>query len=131
VPEFSPPAGPRRVLLVEDDDDCRELLATLLNHWGFSAVVAADGPAGLQRATAGGLDAVVVDLSLPGFGGLELARRVREWEAGSPGRGRLVLVALTGHVSSSDRRAAEQAGFDRFLAKPAEPRQLARLLAAG
>jgi CheY-like chemotaxis protein len=67
---------------------------------------------------------VLVDLGLPGIDGYAVARAVRA----APGGDAILLVAVTGYGSVSDRRRAEDAGFDAHLTKPVSPRELAEIL---
>lgn len=115
---------PMRVVVVEDSADIRELVTELLRQEGHVVEVAKDGPAGLEAILTTEPDIAFVDLGLPGFDGLELARRARE--AGSPVR----LVAVTGYGQPEDRRRAEAAGFDEHLTKPVARAELRRALAA-
>jgi CheY-like chemotaxis protein len=116
--------GPQRVLLVEDDEDGRANLGLLLRLWGYQVEAAADGPEGVQKALASRPEAAVIDLGLPGLDGYQVARQVRE----RLGR-RVRLIALTGFGRVSDRRQAEEAGFDACLIKPVNSCELTRALA--
>ena len=118
-------AGPREVLLVEDNEDARETLRLLLEARGHRVSVAADGPQGLEMARAGQYDAALVDIGLPGLDGYQVARRIREARAG----GMPYLVALTGYGQDEDRRRALEAGFDAHLVKPVDPERLDAVLA--
>jgi signal transduction histidine kinase len=102
----------RRIVLVEDNADIRELFAELLQRSGHEVCVADDGPKGLEQVLAFAPDVAFVDVGLPGFDGFELARRVRA--NGS----RVRLVALTGYGQAEDKRRAAEAGFDEHLVKP-------------
>jgi signal transduction histidine kinase len=102
----------RRIVLVEDNADIRELFAELLERSGHEVSVAEDGPKGLQQVLAFAPDVAFVDVGLPGFDGFELARRARA--NGS----RVRLVALTGYGQAEDKRRAAEAGFDEHLVKP-------------
>jgi CheY-like chemotaxis protein len=106
----------RRILVVEDNTDAREMLRHLLNLAGHEVHEAADGPTGLGAALRVRPDIALVDVGLPGFDGYELARRVRG-SAGPP----IYLVALTGYGQPDDRRRAVEAGFDAHLVKPVNP----------
>ena len=109
-------AGKRTVLLVEDDEDSREIYGTVLRHQGYRVVVAEDGEGGLSAAREHRPDAVVVDLGLPGMDGLEVVRRLREDAAA-----RVAILVLTVHDQPGDRAGAEAAGCDRYVVKPADP----------
>ena len=119
------PVGRRRVLVVEDQADCRESLRLLLEAEGFEVRVAAEGGDALGQALAWRPDAAVVDIGVPVLNGYEVARRVRA----RLGKG-VRLIALTGYAQDADRRRALEAGFDVFLAKPANARLLLLLLDA-
>ena len=106
----------RRILVVEDNTDAREMLRHLLNLAGHEVHEAADGPGGLEAALRLRPDVALVDVGLPGFDGYELARRVRS-SAGPF----IYLVALTGYGQPDDRRQAMEAGFDAHLVKPVNP----------
>ena len=102
----------RRIVLVEDNADSREVVAALLRMQGHEVTIAVDGPGGVAAIMDGNADVALVDIGLPGFDGIELARRVRAGDC------RLILIALTGYSSAEDRRKALDAGFDAFLVKP-------------
>jgi CheY-like chemotaxis protein len=113
----------RRVLVVEDNGDHRELLRTLLGANGHEVEVAADGHAGVTHALAFRPEVMLVDIGLPGLDGYEVARRVRA----ALGR-RVALVAVTGYGSSDVRRRALDAGFDEHLTKPVDVDTLRRTI---
>jgi DNA-binding response OmpR family regulator len=115
---------PARVLVVEDNADCRASLDALLGLKGFGVEVAADGPQGLAKALAGRPDAAVIDIGLPGLNGFEVARCVRA--ALGPG---VLLVALTAYDGEEYRARGLASGFDRYLVKPTDSAELVRLLA--
>jgi len=103
------------VLLVEDNDDARQVLADKLAAAGARVALAADGRAGLEAALAASPDIAIVDVGLPGLNGYDLARRLRA----VPATAHIGLIALTGYGQESDRRCALDAGFDRHFVKPA------------
>jgi CheY-like chemotaxis protein len=113
----------RRVLIVEDGDDARQIFHTLLGLWGWEVDEARDGPEAVTKALKQHPDVAVVDICLPGFDGYEVARRVK-----AALHGRIRLIALTVHDDPDDRRKADAAGFDHFVTKPADPQTFARLL---
>ena len=123
-PVSSPAADPpRRVLVVEDTDDAREMLCVLLTLAGHSVHEAGDGRTGIAVAAETGPDVALIDVGLPGLDGYEVARRIRA----TPGGASMRLIAMTGYGQSDDRRRALDAGFDAHLTKPV---QSERLLAA-
>jgi CheY-like chemotaxis protein len=117
---------PRRVLVVEDNEDSRLSLRELIRRLGHDVHEAADGVAGLESAVTLAPDLALIDIGLPGIDGYEVARRLREHPVGR----RLRLVALTGYGLPEDRERAMAAGFDLHLVKPVDPAALATLLAA-
>jgi CheY-like chemotaxis protein len=116
---------PCRVLVVEDNPDCRKTLCLLLTLNGFQVEQASDGQEGVRKALAWQPEAAVVDLGLPLLDGYEVARRLR-----AALDGRILLIALTGYCQPEDPNRAFAAGFDHHLIKPARPDDLVRLLQA-
>ncbi len=123
----SPPGeGRLRILIVEDNDDAREMLRTLLDLAGHETHEAADGLEGLRLATELKPQVALIDLGLPGLDGLELASRIRAM----PGTATMELVALTGYGQMQDRQRTRAAGFDQHVVKPVDPETLEKVLAA-
>jgi len=108
------PRGPL-VLLVEDDDVTRDVLAAELAGAGFMVLEADNGASAIEKALQFGPHAMVLDLMLPGIDGFKVARRLRTDDR-SKG---LVIVALTALVSKKSEELALSAGCDSFLSKPA------------
>jgi len=117
--------GPRRVVIVEDNDDMSAILCALLERGGHAVTTARDGAEGLASIIEERPDVAIVDIGLRGMDGYELARRVRA-ALGSA----LVLVAMTGHGRESDRLHALAAGFDAHMTKPVDIELVERMLAA-
>ena len=117
------PAIRRRVLIVEDNDDVRQMLRILLEHEGHEVFEAVDGTEGVRAASRVRPDLALVDLGLPILDGYEVARFIRRQDY-QPQR----LVALTGYGQAEDRERALRAGFDDHLVKPVDPDRLAELL---
>ena len=117
-----PPPG--RVLVVEDDERLAASIRRALAYDGHRVEVAADGPAGLAAAAAGGVDVVVLDLMLPGVDGLEVCRRIRA--AGDD----VAVLMVTARDGVPDRVTGLDAGADDYLVKPfAHEELLARVRA--
>lgn len=113
-----------RVLVADDFADTRKTLHLLLRSWGHEVREAADGAEALRLAEEFQPDVVLLDLAMPGSDGCAVARGLREQNPAS----RPLLVALTAHSGPDHVRAALEAGFDHFLAKPCEPGQIDFLL---
>ncbi|HXH81407.1 MAG TPA: response regulator, partial [Candidatus Tectomicrobia bacterium] len=121
----SPPVTvtPRRVLVVEDHDDGREMLVTTLRMYGHEVAAAATGGDAIALASGEAPQVVLVDIGLPDVDGYEVARRLREKFGPA-----LRLVALTGYGQPRDRARSQEAGFDAHLVKPVDPPKLAEAL---
>ncbi len=120
-----PPVTPRRILVVDDNVDAALTLAELLGLDGHETHVAHDGPSAVEAARRLCPDVAILDVGLPGFSGLEVARRLRE----EPSLAGLFLVALSGWVQPEDLVRSREAGFDHHLAKPVDVGTLVRLVA--
>jgi signal transduction histidine kinase len=104
------------VLLIEDNDDGREMMATMLGAYGYAVRQASDGLQGVHTAAATLPDVALIDIGLPGIDGYEVARRLRADEATQGIR----LIALTGYGQADDHRRVMEAGFDLHLVKPVQ-----------
>ncbi|MGH7314624.1 MAG: ATP-binding protein [Candidatus Rokuibacteriota bacterium] len=135
APACASPSGPalrapnrrRRILIVEDNDDAREMLRMALTLNGHEVHEAVDGTSGLAQAIALRPDVALIDVGLPGLDGYEVARRL----AAVKGRESMRLIAITGYGQAEDRRRALDAGFDAHVTKPVAPDRLAELIDAG
>ena len=110
------------ILIADDDYDNRTIAATALLAAGFRVVEAEDGQKALELALKEKPDLVLLDLSMPGLDGWEVARRIR---SGSPSPGPR-LVAFTAHAMQGAEEAAKRAGCDGFLTKPCRPMDIVR-----
>jgi signal transduction histidine kinase/ActR/RegA family two-component response regulator len=110
----TPALAPRRVLLVEDNDDAREMMAMLLETCGCQVLTAADGGAGIELAIAQLPDLALIDIGLAGADGYAVARELKR----DPRTRHIPLIALTGYGSERDREQALAAGFTRHFTKP-------------
>ena len=117
---------PLRAIIIDDDQDIRELTAELLVSHGHQVMTADDGPSGLELICEQRPDVALVDLGLPGLDGYALARAFRE----RCPDGKTRLVAMTGFGQDSDRRRARESGFDRHVVKPVDKAMLLAALAA-
>jgi two-component system CheB/CheR fusion protein len=114
----------RRVMIVDDHEEVRASVARLVRSWGHTVVIAGDGPGALSLAEAFQPDCAIVDISLPGMNGIDLARRLRQRFPPA----QLYLIALTGYAGADIREGCLAAGFDAHLVKPGEIAQLEKLL---
>ena len=127
-PPTPPPAPvrPRRILVVDDNVDAADSLATLLKLDGHEVEAVYGAVAALAAIDAHEPDVVLLDIGMPQMDGYEVARRIR----GRSAIRRMRLVALTGYGQDADLTRAEAAGFDAHLVKPADPDALAGVLKA-
>jgi CheY-like chemotaxis protein len=119
----------RCVLIVEDDDDSREMLGELVSSFGHRAVAASNAAEAIAHTREQRPDLALIDIGLPEIDGCELARRLRQVMLETPGI-RTRLVALTGYSDGSMRETAGAAGFDEYVVKPIMPDALEALLAS-
>ena len=110
----------KRILLVEDHEDNRNIYRTILEHYGYEVVLASDGQSGIRLAREAQPDLVLMDLSIPVVDGWE-ATRVLKRDASTRG---IPVIALSAHALEEDRARAREAGCDGYLAKPVEPRKV-------
>jgi two-component system CheB/CheR fusion protein len=121
----TPAPAPRRVLIVDDNEDARQSLVLLVRSWGHEAAGAADGPSAIALAEQFEPQTALVDIGMPGMNGYQLARHLRAM----PRYADLQLVAMTGFGREEDRDAALAAGFNSHLVKPVGLDELEALLA--
>ncbi len=123
--EARPPGSPRRILVVDDNEDSAESLALILQLKGNEVRTAHEGREALGVAESFRPQVVFLDIGMPGQDGHSVCRQIR---ARTWGR-ELPIVALTGWGQEEDRRRSEESGFTHHLVKPADPAALDRLLA--
>lgn len=107
----------RRLLVVDDDDRLRTLLAEYLGGRGFDIEAVPTGEDGLRRLQERQFDLVILDLMLPGADGLEVCRRIRA-------HSKIPVVMLTARGEDMDRIVGLELGADDYLPKPFNPREL-------
>jgi CheY-like chemotaxis protein len=121
--------SPRCVLIVEDDDDSREMLGELVSSFGHRVIPAANAAEALAQTRDQKPDLALIDIGLPEVDGCELARLLRLVIDETPGL-HTRLVALTGYSDGAMRESAGAAGFDAYVVKPIMPDALQALLSA-
>ena len=114
----------QKLILVEDNDGVRKMLARSLELKGFEIATACNGRDGIDAIDEFLPDVAVVDIGLPDINGYELARRVRQ----NPTHQNLILIAVTGYGRQEDQRKALDAGFDFHCVKPLDPSELVQVL---
>ncbi len=106
-----------KVLVIEDDAVVSNTIALYLREDGLQVVTVPDATTGLQLATAGDVNLIVLDLLIPGINGIEVCRRVRRSSA-------VPILMLTARVAEEDRLAGFDAGADDYVPKPFSPREI-------
>jgi CheY-like chemotaxis protein len=114
----------RRVLVVDDNADSRELTATLVQMSGHESRTASDGGEAIEQANRYQPDAILLDIGLPDMSGYDVCRTIREqdWASEVP------IIALSGWDGSEALDESREAGFDAHLVKPVDPADLLDLL---
>ena len=107
-----------RLLIVEDEVRLADTLRQLLNRQGYTADVYYDGVSGLDNATTGIYDLMVLDVMLPGMNGFQVVKKLREAGVATP------VLMLTAKSDVGDRIHGLDCGADYYLTKPFEPEEL-------
>jgi two-component system, sensor histidine kinase and response regulator len=121
-PSPAPAARSLRILLAEDNPVNERLIVALLTRRGHDVAVTENGRRALEVLERESFDLVLMDVQMPGMGGLEAVARIRELEAGTDTH--LPVIALTAHAMPRDRERCLAAGMDGYLAKPFRPAEL-------
>jgi len=116
------PLAGARIVVVDDDPDSRDLVATVFRGAGAAVAAAESVPEAMQRIVEQGPALVVTDLGMPAHGGIELIALVRALR--DPTLAATPMMALTAYAGSPDEERVRNAGFDVFLTKPVEPAEL-------
>jgi len=119
APHYTP-AGRPSILVVDDYADARDVWATVLGIEGFDVQTAGTGEEALDAAIASPPNLIVLDLSLPGLSGIDVARALRARDETRE----VPLVALTGCADQQELAVARAAGFNAILSKPCVPSTL-------
>jgi signal transduction histidine kinase len=117
---------PRRILVVDDNQDAADSLMMLMQMRGFEVRVAYDGQTAIDIATRDKPAIILLDIGLPGIDGYEVCRRMRQ-----QGLSDTCIIALTGYGQDRDRERSKEAGFNLHTVKPVKIDELVRLIADG
>jgi CheY-like chemotaxis protein len=115
---------PLRVMIVDDNVDASDSLATLLEMMGFATCVFQRAKAALAAVQEFDPEACVLDISMPEMNGYELAERLRVWQKNSD----LLLIAVTAHSETAAYERTKAVGFNRHIIKPASPQEILDVL---
>jgi CheY-like chemotaxis protein len=115
TPRDGVPLPSRQILLIDDNDDARDLMGIVLEMHGHRVAMAGDGACGLVRARESAPDIVFLDLGMPVMDGYETAVALRRL----PGLEKVWIVALSGWSDQATLARTHAAGFDYHLTKPA------------
>jgi len=110
----------KRILVVEDTEDNRQILRDLLTAAGFDLIEAVDGESGVAMAQAHKPDLILMDIQLPMIDGYEATRRIKA----DPALTHIPVIAVTSYALSGDEEKTRAAGCNGYIAKPFSPRQL-------
>jgi two-component system cell cycle response regulator DivK len=110
----------KRILIVEDQADNRQILRDLLTSAGYDLVEAEDGQAALVAAKTQRPDLILMDIQLPVMDGYEATRRIKA----DPDLRLIPIIVVTSYALSGDEDKARAAGCDGYVTKPYSPRQL-------
>jgi len=110
----------KRILVVEDTEDNRQIMRDLLTAAGFEMIEAVDGAAGVEAAEREKPDLILMDIQLPVLDGYEATRRIKA----NPALKHIPIIAVTSYALSGDEEKTRAAGCDGYVAKPFSPRLL-------
>ncbi len=110
----------KKILVVEDTEDNRQILRDLLSMAGYDMVEAHDGAEGVAKAAEHKPDLILMDIQMPVMDGYEATRRIKA----DPALRSIPVIAVTSYALSGDEAKTRAAGCDGYVAKPFSPRQL-------
>ena len=110
----------KRILVIEDTEDNRQIIRDLLTSVGYELIEAVDGAEGVAMAQTHIPDLILMDIQLPVIDGYEATRRIRA----IPDLVKVPIIAVTSYALSGDEAKTREAGCDGYVAKPFSPRQL-------
>lgn len=110
----------RKILVVDDNQDSRELVAKILKNRGYQMIEAVDGEEALEKASAECPDLILMDISIPKLDGYEVTRRLKSQIKFKD----TPIIALTAHAMKGDREKALEAGCEGYISKPIDIHEL-------
>jgi two-component system cell cycle response regulator DivK len=110
----------RKILVVEDNQDNREMVVKVLKFNGYEVIEAVDGEEGIEKAKTEAPALILLDIYLPKMDGYEVAKRLK----GDTNLKDIPVIALTAHAMKGNREQALAAGCDGYIAKPIDIREL-------
>ena len=110
----------KRILVIEDTEDNRQIVGDLLASAGYELIEAVDGLEGVATAEREQPDLILMDIQLPGIDGYEATRRIRA----IPALAKVPIIAVTSYALGGDEAKARQAGCNDYVTKPYSPRHL-------
>jgi two-component system cell cycle response regulator DivK len=110
----------KKILIVEDTEDNRQILRDLLGMAGYTLFEARDGAEGVAKAAEHRPDLILMDIQMPVMDGYEATRRIKA----NPELKAIPIVAVTSYALSGDEQKTRDAGCDAYIAKPYSPRQM-------
>jgi len=110
----------KRILVVEDQEDNRQIIRDLLDHAGFEVIEVGDGEKALTAAATHRPDVILMDVQLPLLDGYEATRRIKA----DPVLKRIPIIVVTSYALGGDEAEARAAGCDAYMAKPFSPKAL-------
>ncbi|MGI9056442.1 MAG: ATP-binding response regulator, partial [Pyrinomonadaceae bacterium] len=116
------------ILVVDDEEDTRQLLVQSLTHYGATVIAAKSAAEGLQELIEKSPDVIVSDIGMPDEHGYSFIKKVRALE--DENHKNITAVALTAYTRAQDRMRASSSGFHNHVAKPFEPDELATVIAS-
>ena len=110
----------KKILIVDDNQDSRELVVKILKNRGYLIIEAVDGEEALEKAIAENPDLILMDISIPKIDGYEVTKRLKSQVTfkNTP------IIALTAHAMKGDREKALEAGCDGYISKPIDIHEL-------
>jgi two-component system cell cycle response regulator DivK len=110
----------KRILVVEDTEDNRQIMRDLLSNAGYDMIEAQDGAEGIAMAQSHRPDLILMDIQLPVLDGYEATQRIKA----DPALAHIPIIAVTSYALSGDEAKTKAAGCDGYVAKPFSPREL-------